>query len=68
MDLKNITLSEISQRKTNMHDITYMWNLKCNTNKQTHIYRKQTCGCQRGDLREKGQIRGMGLTDTDYYI
>ena len=31
MDLDTITLSEISQRKTS-HDITYMWNLKYNTN------------------------------------
>jgi len=28
--------------------------------KQTHRYRKQTCGYQRGEVRGKGQIRGMG--------
>ena len=34
------------------YDITYMWNLKYNTNqhiyetKQTHRYREQICGCQ----------------------
>ena len=28
MDLEDIRLSEISQRKVNTIDITYMWNLK----------------------------------------
>ena len=28
MDLKVITLSELSQRKKISHDIIYMWNLK----------------------------------------
>ena len=32
--------------------------------KQTHGYRKQTCGKREG----KGQVRGMGLTDTNYYM
>ena len=32
--------------------------------KQTHRKRKQTCGYQKGD----GKIRGMELTDTNYYI
>ena len=30
--LEGITLSEISERQM-LHDITYMWNLKNNTNK-----------------------------------
>ena len=34
--------------------------------KQTHRHRKQTCGYQRG--KWEGQIRGMGLTNTNYYI
>ena len=34
--------------------------------KQTHRYRKQTYGYQRRGVRE-GQIRSMGLTDTNYY-
>ena len=33
-----------------------------------HRYRKQTCGYQRGEGKGKGQIRGIGLTDTDYYM
>ena len=32
--------------------------------KQTHRHRKQMYGYQRG----KGQIRGMGLIDTNYSI
>ena len=28
-------LSGVSQRKTNMYDFTYMWNLKNKTNEQT---------------------------------
>ena len=35
--------------------------------KQTHRCRKQTCGYQRGEGRGEGQIRGMGLTDINYY-
>ena len=37
-------------------------------NKQTHRYKKQTCGYQRGEGRREGQTRGMRLTDTSYYI
>ena len=36
--------------------------------KQTHRYRKQTYGYQRGEGRRERQIKGMGLTDTNYYI
>ena len=51
-----------------------MWNLKTKQNKknvyarqkQTHRYRKQTCGYQRREGSGEGQIRGMGLTN--YYI
>ena len=40
MDLEIITLSEISQRKTGLYDITYMQTLKNNTNE--HIYSAET--------------------------
>ena len=40
MDLEIITLSEISQRKTGLYDITYMQTLKNNTNE--HIYSTET--------------------------
>ena len=47
MDLKISILSEVNQRKTNSAYITYMWNLKYDTNlsmkqKQTHRHREQT--------------------------
>ena len=32
MDLEGVLLREISQRKTNLYDITYLWNLKNTTN------------------------------------
>ena len=35
--------------------------------KQTHRHRKQTYGYQWGKGREQGKIRGMGLTDMNYY-
>ena len=34
--------------------------------KQTHGYRKQTCGHQRGEGKGEQKVRGMGLTDTNY--
>ena len=53
MDPEIIILSEVSQRQ--IHDITYMWNLikmiqmnLYTKQKQTHRYRKQTYGYQRG--------------------
>ena len=33
--------------------------------KLTHRYRKQTCGYGKS---EEGQIRGLGLTDTNYFM
>ena len=37
MNLDGITLSEVSQTKTNtaLYDFTYMWNLKTKPNQQT---------------------------------
>ena len=35
--------------------------------KQNHRCRKQTCSYQRGEGSEEGQIRGMLLTNTNYY-
>ena len=34
--------------------------------KQTHRYRKQTCGYRREEASTEGQIRGLGLTDTNH--
>ena len=40
-DLEIITLSELSQiEKDKYHDITYLWNLKYDTNE--HIYSSET--------------------------
>ena len=40
MDLDIVILGEVSQRKTNIIDITYMWNLKNDTNEL--IYKRET--------------------------
>ena len=56
MDLEIIT--KWSQRQIS-YDITYMWNLKNDTNEliykaeQTHRLRKQTYGYQRGKVGEE---------------
>ena len=56
MDLENIMLSDIRQRKTN---ITYKCNLKIHTNedisteKCNHRFIKQTFGYQRGKVGEE---------------
>ena len=34
--------------------------------KQTHRRRKETYGYQRGEEGKEGQIKSMGLTDTNY--
>ena len=53
--------------------ISLMWNLKNNKmnvyakQKQTHKYSKQTNDYQREEGRG-AQIRGMVLTDTNYYV
>ena len=50
-------------------DITYMWNLKYDTNElilKTHSHRKQTYGYQR--VEEGGLIMSLGLTDAHYCI
>ena len=33
-----------------------------------YLREEQTCGYQRAEGRREGQIKGMGLTDTNYYI
>ena len=37
------------------------------TNEQTNTT-KETSSYQRGEGKREGQIRGMGLRDTDYYV
>ena len=36
--------------------------------KQTHRYRKQTGGYQRGEGRDEAQDKGRGLRGTNYYV
>ena len=63
MDLEIIILSELSQIKTNLYDLTYLWYLKNNTSKSIHktetdlqtYYRMQTYGHPKGK-RDGGGI------------
>ena len=53
------------------YDITYMWNLKYDTNeriyetKNSHKYREQTCGCQGGGVVGEGGTGSLGLVDAN---
>ena len=65
MDLANIMLSEISQTVKDKYSMSSLLCRiqkvmnTCAKQKQTHRYRKQSCGNQRGEERREGQIRGM---------
>ena len=65
VDLENIILSEISlTQKGKYCMISLLCRIQkvmntCAKQKQTHRYRKQSCGNQRGEERREGQIRGM---------
>ena len=72
MDLQVIILSELRKRKTTSYDVTYMRNLKTDTNEL--IYKRETDSqmfktnlwLPRG--KERGWIiRSLGLTNTNYY-
>ena len=70
MDLEIIILSKVSQKeKDKLHDITYTWNLKCDTNER--IYRTET-DPQRIDLWlprwGKERIGSLGLVEANYHI
>ena len=64
-------LSETERGKYCVIDIIYMWNQKImQTNvyikqKQIHIHRKHTVT---KEMKQDGQIRGKGLTDTNQYV
>ena len=72
MGLEIIILSEVSQKKTNTIDITYMWNLKYDTNEP--IYKTETDSQTENRLvvakREGGggMDWDLGLADANYYI
>ena len=58
-DLKNFMLSEMSEKEI-LYNIIYLWNLKNSTNECTCTTEidSQTCNHQRGEKKEKGQVRG----------
>ena len=77
MDLENIMLSEISQRVKDKYSmISHVESKKYYKQKQMYIakekqtcrYIKQTSGYQWGEARGEGQVRGIGLRDTNYYV
>ena len=73
IDIEIIILSEVSQRQI-PYDITYVWNLKYNTSKL--IYEKEADSqtqktnlqLPKGKCVREGQIRRLGLADSNYYI
>ena len=72
MDLVNVTLSEVSQRKTQaMWYLLYVESNKImqmyTKQKQSHRHRKQIYCYQRREGSGKEQTKRMGLTDTNYY-
>ena len=55
------------------YDITYMWNLKYDTNKltkqkHTHRHREHICDCQGGGEMGEGRLGNLGLAYTHYCI
>jgi len=74
MQLEIIILSEVSQRKTNPYDITYMWNLKYG-HKGNYVEKKNWLI----DIEDKLMLaegagegeqwtESLGLADVSYYI
>ena len=56
-----------------LYDITYMWNLKQDTNEpiygtdsQRIDYGEQACGCQGGEQAGERWTGSLGLADTNY--
>ena len=56
MELEIIILSEVSQTKTISYDITYMWNLKYDTNELT--YETEIDSDVENRLVAKGKVGG----------
>ena len=68
-----IILSKVSQKEKDEYHVTYMWNLKYNTNEniygtETDSHREETCSYQGEGGVGKGRIKGLGLIDASYYI
>ena len=58
--LGNIMLSEISQRKTNAYDITYMWNPKNKTNRYRQQNRNRLADAESKLVLSVGSEKGGG--------
>ena len=72
MDLEIFILSEMSDRESQIsHDITYIWNLKYDTNEV--IYSSRLTDMENKLMVTKGKggegsIRSLGSANTNYYI
>ena len=56
-----------------IYDVSYMWNLKYDTNEriyetETDRHRKHTWGCLGGGQVGEGWTESLGLADGNYYI
>ena len=68
-DVEGTMLSKMGQRQI-LYDLTYMLNIKnklvnITKKKQTHRYKEQTSGYERGQGWGKGQNRSRGSRDTN---
>ena len=72
MDLDSITLSETSQRRTDtLLLVMCAWKIRqmnVYNKTETDSQREQANGYQRGEGREEGQVRSVGLRDTSYCV
>ena len=64
MDLEIIILSEVSQTETNTFNITYMWNLKNNTNE--FIYKIDSQTWKTNLWLPKGKADGGGISSVQF--
>ena len=68
------TKQKVSQKEKDKYDITYMWNLKYDTDelmyKQKHTQRhgEQTCGYQGGEGVGEGWTENFRLVNANYCI
>ena len=74
MSITSVMPSNLDRERQTLYDITYMWHLKNNTNEyinktKTHLKIYKTNEWWPNGRRQKeGQMRGMGLRDTNYYV
>ena len=71
VQLEIIMLSEVSQTERKiLYDITYMWNLKYDTDYETETesQTEEMDGCQGEEWEGEEWTGSLGLVDADYYI